>query len=191
MTKKFGRLPKKRVFIGVIGGLIILGAGLFATNYFYTQNQLKQSEQKKTTESERKKLDTAAFRGDRDIAAQYVERVQSNQQDAAYDLYESAAQKLTDTSAKIALYEQAVSIASRAKQTDAAIKYALSLSELSNTHRASANLAYLYGVNKDYANQKKYLQQALDQLEVLPKDSAEYTDMKTYYQDMLAKVGVN
>lgn len=189
MTKLFGRLPSKRVLLGVVVGLSILGVGVFAANYFYTHNQQKQAEQKKVVQSERKKLDDAAFRGDRDIAAQYMEKTQAEQSGAAYDVYESEAKKLTDSAAKIALYEQAVSVASKAKRIDHAIKYAVTLSDLSNSHRASANVAYLYGQNKDYENQKKYLQQAIDQLEVLPKDSPEYTDMKAYYQSLLAKVG--
>lgn len=189
MTKLFGRLPSKRVLLGVVVGLFVLGVGVFAANYFYTHNQQKQAEQKKVVQSERKKLDDAAFRGDRDIAAQYMEKTQAEQSGAAYDVYESEAKKLTDSAAKIALYEQAVSVASKAKRIDHAIKYAVTLSDLSNSHRASANVAYLYEQNKDYENQKKYLQQAIDQLEVLPKDSPEYTDMKAYYQSLLAKVG--
>jgi tetratricopeptide (TPR) repeat protein len=191
MTKKFGRLPSKRVVIGAVIGLLILGMGALAANYFYTQQQHKQAEQKKAVANERTKLDDVAFRGDRDIAAQYMEKINAKQFDAGYRLYESAAQQLTDKTAKVVLYEQAVTVSSRAKQVDHAIKYAVSLSELNNTHRSSANVAYLYGQKKDYENQKKYLQQAIDQLETLPKDSQEYTAMRAYYQGLLAKVGVN
>lgn len=191
MTKQFGRLPGKRVFIWVTIGLLILGVGAFGANYFYTHLQQQQAEQKKAVDDERKKLDDTAFRGDRDVAAQYIEKIQAKQLDGAYKIYESAAQNLTDNAQKIALYEQAVAIASRAKQADHALKYAESLSTLSGSHRASANVAYLYGQKKDYENQKKYLQQAINQLEALPKDSQEYSGMKAYYQDMLAKVGVN
>lgn len=191
MTKKFGRLPSKRVFIWMAIGLFILVVGAFGANYFYTHLQQQQAEQKKAVDDERKKLDDTAFRGDRDVAALYMEKIQAKQLDAAYKLYESAAQKLPDTAQKIALYEQAISIASQAKQADHALKYAETLSVLSGNHRASANVAYLYGQKKDYENQKKYLQQAIDQLETLPKDSQEYSGMKAYYQDMLAKAGAN
>ena len=194
MTKKLGRLLNKRVLLGAIIGIVIAGlAG--GAYYFYTQNQKQQAEkateQKKTVAAERSKLDDAAFRGDRDIAAEYTALSQANDLDAAYKIYVSAAQKLTENTAKIALYEQAVATASRAKQSDHAIQYAVILSDLANNYRASANAAYLYGANKDYENQKKYLQKAISQLESVPKESAEYNDMKAYYEGLLAKVGAN
>lgn len=194
MTKKLGRVLNKRVLLGAIIGflMIALAAGAY---YFYTQNQKQQTEkaaeQKKVVATERKKLDDTAFRGDRDLAAEYAANVQEEQLDAAYQVYESAAQKATDKTAKISLYEQAVTIAYRAKQSDHAIKYAIKASDLANNYRASANVADLYGLSKDYDNQKKYLQKALGQIEALPKDSVEYTTMKAYYQDRLSKVGVS
>ena len=191
MTKKLGRMPNKRIFLVVAVGVLVLGAGVVAASYFYTHDKEQQTEQKKVIDDERSQLDAAAFRGDRDVAAVYLERVKDKQSDAAYEVYQSAVQKLPDDASKIALYEQGIEISIQAKQIDHAIRLAVQLSDLSNTHRSSANAAYLYGLNKDYENQKKYLQKSIDQLEQLPKDSAEYIDMKAYYQDMLSKVGVN
>lgn len=195
MTKKSRLTSKKRTIITLGSVLIVLIAGAAVAYHFYTQNQKQQTEktveQKKVVDIERKKLDDTAFRGDRDVAAQYVAKIQDGQLDDAYDLYVSAAQKVADNTAKIALYEQAVAIASQAKQSDHAIKYAVALSDLANNYRASANVAYLYGVDKDYTNQKKYLQQAINQIEKLPQGSDEYRDMKAYYQTELSKVGGN
>ena len=191
MTNNSGRGLNKRALLLGIAGILLLAVGGAAAYYFYTKNQQQQAEQKNAVADERNKLDEAAFRGDRDIAAQYIEMVQRKEFDKAYNLYESAAKKLTDSTAKVALYEQAVSVASRAKQMDHAAKYAATLSAVSDSHRASANAAYLYGQNKDYENQKKYLQQAIAQLETLPKDSQEYTSMKAYYEGLLSKVGTN
>jgi flagellar basal body-associated protein FliL len=191
MSKKSGKLSKKTTVKIIIIALAVLVAGV-AAYYFYMQSQTQQQvEQKKVVADERQKLDDAAFRGDRDLAAEYTAMIQENQPEAAYSLYEAAAKNSTDSTAKIALYEQGVVIATTMKQSDHAIKFAVALSDLANNDRASANVAYLYGLEKDYTNQKKYLQQALDQIETLPKDSPDYVSMKAYYQDMLAKVGTN
>jgi tetratricopeptide (TPR) repeat protein len=191
MSKKIVWSPKKRILILGPIGLIILGLAAGAAYYFYTQNQMKQVEQKKVVADERRNLDDDAFRGDRDLAAEYTTKLQDEQPEAAYDIYEAEAAKLTDNAAKIALYEQAVAIAHKANQPDQAIKFSITLSELANNARASANVAYLYGLKKDYTNQRKYLQQALDQVEALPKDTPEYVSMKAYYQEQLSKVGTN
>jgi flagellar basal body-associated protein FliL len=194
MSKKSDKLSKKRTRLIVIIAILIillLGGGAY---YAYSQSQQRQAkvtEQKKIISDERKKLDEAAFRGDRDLAAQYAEATQANNHDAASQLYEQAISKTNDKAEKIALYEQAVGVASQAKQTEQALQFAIKLSELSDNHRASANVAYLYGLNKDSAHQKEYLQKAIDQLASLPTDSAEYTDFMAYYKDMLAKLGAN
>lgn len=193
MTKKFFRLPKRRILIGVIIGLILLGGGAGVAYYLYLQNpqrQIETNEKNKVIEAERKKLEETSFKGDRDVAAQYMEKIRGGEVDAAYDIYKVAAQKADTDQAKIAIYEQAVAAASQANNTDQAIQYAILLSELSKTHRASANVAYLYRQNKDVANEKKYLQQALDQLEA-SKDIPEYAEFKSYYQGLLAQAGTN
>jgi flagellar basal body-associated protein FliL len=192
MSKKSGKLSKKRILTIVIITLsiiILLGGVAY---YLYVQKQRQQVEmaqQEKATDVERKKLDETAFRGDRDLAAQYMESIQADDHDAAYQLYEQAAGKVGDKAEKIALYEQAVAIASQEKQSDQALRFAITLSELSDSHRASANVAYLYGLDKDVVHQKEYLQKAINQLATLPKDSAEYTSFMTYYQDMIVKLG--
>jgi hypothetical protein len=193
MTKKFFRLPKKRILIGLIIGLIILSGGAGVAYYLYLQNpqrQIETNEKNKAIEVERKKLEETAFKGDRDVAAQYMEKLQGGETDAAYDVYKVAAQKTDTDEAKIGIYEQAVAAASQANKPDQAIRYAILLSELSNTHRASANVAYLYRQSKDTVNEKKYLQQALDQLETSSKDTPEYVEFKTYYQGLLSQAGV-
>lgn len=190
MTKKSVRLPKKRIIIVVAVGLFILSAGAGVIYYLYLHNpqrQIEATEENKAIEGERKKLEESSFRGDRDVAAQYMEKLQGGEADAAYAIYKSAAQKADTDVAKIAIYEQAIAAASQANQTDQAIRYAIMLSELSNAHRASANVAYLYRQNKDVANEKKYLQQALDQLEASSKDAPEYADFKPYYQGLLSQ----
>jgi hypothetical protein len=195
MSKKSGKLSKKRMFtIIIISSLTILilgGAGY----YFYMQNQRQQQtetkKQEKAIDVERKKLDETSFRGDRDLAAQYGEKASSGELDAAYALYATAASKAIDDAEKAVLYEQAITAASKAHQIDQAIRFSVLLTQVSGNHRASANAADIYASNKDTTNQKKYLHQAIERLELLPKESQEYHDFKSYYESTLNKLGVN
>ncbi len=194
MSKKLVSLPKKRTLIIILTCIALVGIGV--GGYYYLSAQKKQQEQqaveqKKALDTERTKLDDTAFRGDRDLAAEYMLHIQNGEPKKALDTYESAVQKAPDDKAKFALYNQAVTIAYRAKQTDQAIDFAIKASDIANNYRASSNVADLYGLKKDYENQKKYLQKALDQVETLPKDSEEYASMKAFYQDKLSKVGTN
>jgi tetratricopeptide (TPR) repeat protein len=195
MSKKFGKLSKKRMFtIIIISSLTIFALGGVGY-YFYMQNQRQQQtetkKQEKAIDVERKKLDEASFRGDRDLAAQYGEKASGGELDAAYGVYATAASKASDDAEKATLYEQAITVASRANQIDQAIRFSVLLTQVSDSHRASSNAANLYAEKKDIINQKKYLQQAMDRLENLPKDSEEYSSFKAYYQAQLTQIGVN
>lgn len=193
MNKKAGRFSKKRITISIIILLIVglLGGGLY---YLYTQQQQKQAETARrdaAIQAERKKLDETAFRGDRDMAARYMEKIANGETEAAYQLYAQEADKLTDADKKIALYEQAITIAHRAKQADDAVRFSQTLSELSPDYRTFANLADLYGEKNDTVHEKEYLQKAIDQLMTFPQGSSEYRELLPYYRSLLVKAEAN
>lgn len=164
-----------------------LGGGLYYLNVQQQQKRADVDRQDTAVQTEREKLDEAAFRGDRDIAARYAEKVAANEPEAAYQLYTQEANKLTDTSEKIALYEQAVMIAYRTNRSDDAVRFSVTLSELNPDYRTFANLADLYDRQNDTVREKEYLKKAISQLETFPQNSSEYKDLLPYYKSMLEK----
>lgn len=190
MNKKAGRFSRKIIIISSIIALLAvasLGGGLYYLNVQQQQKRADVDRQDTAVQTEREKLDEAAFRGDRDIAARYAEKVAANEPEAAYQLYTQEANKLTDTSEKIALYEQAVMIAYRTNRSDDAVRFSVTLSELNPDYRTFANLADLYDRQNDTVREKEYLQKAIDQLETFPQNSSEYKDLLPYYKSMLEK----
>jgi hypothetical protein len=185
---------RKRTLVIIIASVVFVGLGV-GGYYFFTAHKNQQekqvAEQKKVIARERVRLDDTSFRGDRELASQYLERIQANDDDAAYNLYQQRIDKATDAGLKSALAEQGVVVASLAKQADHAIRFSVLRTQLNDGHRVSANAADVYAENNDIANQKKYLQQAIDRLELLPNDSQEYKDFKVYYQQMMDKIGNN
>lgn len=193
MNKKAGRFSRKIIIISSIIALLAvasLGGGLYYLNVQQQQKRAGVDRQDIAVQTEREKLDEAAFRGDRDIAARYAEKVAANEPEAAYQLYTQEANKLTDTSEKIALYEQAVMIAYRTNRSDDAVRFSVTLSELNPDYRTFANLADLYDRQNDTVREKEYLQKAIDQLETFPQNSSEYKDLLPYYKSMLEKAEV-
>lgn len=193
MNKKAGRFSRKIIIISSIIALLAvasLGGGLYYLNVQQQQKRADVDRQDTAVQTEREKLDEAAFRGDRDIAARYAEKVAANEPEAAYQLYTQEANKLTDTSEKIALYEQAVMIAYRTNRSDDAVRFSVTLSELNPDYRTFANLADLYDRQNDTVREREYLQKAIDQLETFPQSSSEYKELLPYYQSLLEKAEV-
>lgn len=188
MTKKSGRLPSKRVFLTVIIGLLILGAAGFAANYYYTQYTAQQgqqnSEKKKLVDAERTKLDEVAFRGDKDVAAQYMERINDKDAAGAAKVYEQAAAN-ADKTKQAELYRSAITAARQAKQDEQVLQFSLKLAEVEPEYRVYAAIADIYAARKDSVHQIEYLQKTIDSISVLPKDSLIYLNLLPLYQDKL------
>lgn len=191
MTKKFGRLPKKHVLIGVVAGVLILGAGAYAAKYFYTQHKTDQAqktaEQKKLVDAERTKLDDVAFRGDKDVAAQYMERISAKDTTGAARVYERAAAD-ADKTKQAELYKNAITAARQAKQDEQVLQFSLKLAEVQPEYRIYAAIADLYAARQDSAHQIEYLQKTIDSINALPKDSLIYVNLLPLYQNKLKAV---
>lgn len=188
MTKKFGRKPSKRVILSVIIGLFILGAGAYAANYYYTQQKAQQAEkvaaQKKLIDAERAKLDDVSFRGDKDVAAQYMERIQAKDAAGAAKVYDQAA-AVADKSKQAELYKSAITAARQHKQDDQILYFSLKLAEVEPDYRIYAAIADMYAARQDSVRQIEYLQKTIDSITALPKDSLIYVNLLPLYQDRL------
>jgi hypothetical protein len=188
MTKKFVRLPKKRILIGAVAGVLILGGGAYAANYFYAQHKTQQAqkaaEQKKLVDVERTKLNDVAFRGDKDVAAQYMERIGVKDAAGAAKVYEQAAAH-ADKTKQAELYRGAITAARQAKQDDQVLQFSLKLAEIEPEYRIYAAIADLYAARHDSAHQIEYLQKTIDSINALPKDSLIYVNLLPRYQEKL------
>lgn len=187
MTKKAGHFSKKRLFLiagSTLVGLVVIGLGLW---YFLGQRaQQKAADTTRQTaiETQRKQLDEAAFRGDKDIAAKYLERIKSGDSDGALKMYEQAAASL-DQDGKITLYQGAVSAAAQAKQEEHRLKFLLTLAELKPHYLTYGAIADIYAARHDATQQAEYLRKALEQVEMLDHSLSGYATLRDAYQQQL------
>lgn len=187
MTKKAGHLSKKRLFL-IVGSalvvLVVIGLGLW---YFLAQRpQQKAADVKQETavQKERKQLDETAFRGDKDVAAKYLERVNSGDPEGALNVYERAAASLDDAG-KVTLYQSAVSAAAQAGQDEHRLKFLLILADLKPHYLTYDAIAALYGDRHDVPHETEYLRKALEQVEALDHSSQAYKELHDMYQQRL------
>jgi hypothetical protein len=187
MSKKAGKSSKKRLILlsGLILVVLMLAAG--AAWFFLRQQEAQQKAD--TTRQEavtkvRTELDDVAFRGNKEVAAAYIERVRADDLEGALKVYEQAAASL-DTNGKILLYRSAYTAAAQAEQTEHTLKFLLKLAELEPGYRIYGALADNYALRKDVVHEVEYRQKAVDAINALPHDSDVYTSLLSLYQDQL------
>ena len=189
MSKKAGKSAKKSVLIWIGISLLIIGLGGSSAFLLWKQQQDRQQAEKIKAQAvveAREELDKVAFRGDRDVATQYLERIKANDPEGALQMYEQAATS-KDTNGKILLYRSAFSAASQAKQADHRLKFLLILSDLEPGYRVYGALAELYASRNDTPREIEYWQKSVDAINGMPHDSEVYTSLLTIYQDNLKR----
>ena len=136
------------------------------------------------------KLDDVAFKGDRNLAAQYLAQNAAGNQQGARSVYDQAVAGQPQNS-QISLYSQAVMAAKTANNTSDTLYFMEKLATIEQSYQAYGALADLYAAQHNTAGQREYLQKAVADLEKRAQASAAYQPLLTNYQQQLQKLGTS
>jgi hypothetical protein len=190
MSKKLvGPRNKKILLFGVPVVLVILTVAAYPYYQAWQKGRAVQANNKiqETHDQSVSEVNAMGFRGDRALAASYVEQIKKNNTSAAAKLYTDKVNAESNVSKKVALYNQEIILASHYKMYDHAISAALAVDSLRSSFVTLSTIARLYGLKGDTAQQVSYLRKTIAALDDLP-DSADAKSMREDYQAQLSKI---
>lgn len=182
--------PRNKIIL-LFGVLLVFGVIVTVAYPYYQSWQKSRATQVATKslathEAAVNEVNAMAFRGDRTLAANYVEQIKNNNPSAAEKLYTEKIDAEPDIAKKLALYNQEIILASRYKMYDQAIKAALAVDSLRSSFVTLSTVARLYGLKGDTAQQVAYLRKTIAAIDRLPP-GADTDGMRQDYQAQLSK----
>lgn len=171
MQKRAKRKNKKHLLIVIISLIVLLGAAAGGF-YWYTQQQAEQARQQQQLRAQvQEEVDKTAFRGDNQIAVDYVFHVKQGNTAAANQVFVDAVSQADSDAQKIQLHNQHITLALEYDLPEQALQASLGANALGSTHLTLAEVARRYEAVGNTAQAGDYWQQAIDALEDLPANA--------------------
>ena len=174
-------MPKKQLLIGgiALGVVAVAAAGYFGYQAYQHQVTIQQS----SRDAAVKKAAALNLRGDKDIAAAYLEKLEAKDTRGAQKLFADAVAKEPDVTKKLALLSQNVQLALSAKQKDLALESAQRAVEIQKSDDTYMQLARVYVMKDDPAQQAVAIEQAITLLDASKKENKD--SLRAVYEQQL------
>lgn len=181
-------LGGKKKYLFIIGLAIALLAIGGASYWYFVPHQQQQKKQLAVEQTQRqaaaKEVESLAFKGDRDLATDFVQKINTNDPEGASKVYLKKIDEAKNVNEKLGLYNQYLALAYEYDLNEQALQAALAANELESNYLTLSAVAYAYKATGDSTKEIEYLERVIAAIDTLPQNE-NMTNMKQNYQSLI------
>ena len=181
-------LGGKKKYTYVIISFIVLLAVAAGVYWYFGSYQQQQKEQSAVEQTQRqaaaKAVESLALKGDRDLATDFVQKINTNDPEGASKVYLNKIDETKTVNEKLGLYNQYQALAYEYDLNEQALQAALAANELESNYLTLSAVAYSYKTTSNSVKEVEYLERVIVAIDMLPQ-SENIPIMKQRYQSLI------